>query len=325
MDFELFWGVRDKRTLDSYGESIEKVHTVMPRLLDLFDKYGVKATFATVGFLFAKTKNELEKFSPEEKPKYKDANLSPYGDDAMRLVKEKNEQDPYHYAPKLIENLLNDGVHEVGSHTFSHYYCLEEGQNVGDFKRDIESALAISSEYGNNIKSIVFPRNQVNNAYLKVCAEKGISSYRGTERIWFNSPESELKTTLLKRIFRTLDCYINISGHHTFSLNEVSNAYPYNIRSSRFLRPYNKKLSFLEFMKLGRIKRSMTYAAKRGEIYHLWWHPHNFGGNTEENFALLEEILLHYSRMNQKYGFEGATMSELSKEISMMETKTTPV
>ena len=324
LDFELFWGVRDKRTLDSYGESITRVHSIVPRLLDRFNQHKVKATFATVGFLFAKDKNELEKYAPELKPSYSDKNLSPYGE-PMKIVKDKNEQDPYHYAPQLIQLLLKDNVHEVGSHTFSHYYCLEEGQNAEDFSRDVDSAIAISSTYGNKLESIVFPRNQVNESYLKICMERGISSYRGTEKIWFNKPESETQTTLLKKVFRTLDCYLNISGHHTFSLKEISNKQPYNIRSSRFFRPYNKRLPFLEFMKLRRIKKSMTHAAKTGEVFHLWWHPHNFGDHTEENFDILEKILVHYSMLNKKYGFESVTMSELSKELRLLESETTPI
>ena len=52
LDFELIWGVRDKRTIQSYGENLRGVHQAIPRLLNLFDQYKIKGTFATVGFLF---------------------------------------------------------------------------------------------------------------------------------------------------------------------------------------------------------------------------------------------------------------------------------
>ena len=54
----------------------------------------------------------------------------------------------------------------------------------------------------------------------------------------------------------------------------------------------------------------MKHAAKNGLLYHLWWHPHNFGANTEENFKTLEEILKYYEFLNKKYGFESKTMKD---------------
>ena len=74
-----------------------------------------------------------------------------------------------------------------------------------------------------------------------------------------------------------------------------------NVCASRMLRPYSPKLSFLEGLRLKRIKKEMTYAAKKGEMYHLWWHPHNFGANMEENLRFLESILQTYKSCNEKY------------------------
>ena len=170
LDFELFWGVRDKRTIDSYGKSLIRVHSVVPRMIELFDSYGVKATFATVGFLFAKNKKELMDYFPKSIPRYNDKNLSPYGKH-MDLVKDKSIQDLYHFAPKLIDTLIDNANHEIASHTFSHFYCLEDGQLIEDFEADLQSALEISAKNGNKIRSIVFPRNQVNKSYLKICKE----------------------------------------------------------------------------------------------------------------------------------------------------------
>ena len=59
----------------------------------------------------------------------------------------------------------------------------------------------------------------------------------------------------------------------------------------------------------------MTHAAKNNLMYHLWWHPHNFGVDQDENFKFLEEILKHYQYLNKKYNFESITMSNLANEI----------
>lgn len=57
-----------------------------------------------------------------------------------------------------------------------------------------------------------------------------------------------------------------------------------------FLRPYSRSLAFGEPLKVKRILDSIEYAAKHSQIYHLWWHPHNFGLHIEENINQLEKI-----------------------------------
>ncbi|MEO7523508.1 MAG: hypothetical protein ABIT58_05400 [Ferruginibacter sp.] len=119
----------------------------------------------------------------------------------------------------------------------------------------------------------------------------------------------------MRRGFRLLDAYINLTGHHCYTEEYVSSGFPVNVPSSRFLRPYMAKLQFLDWLRLGRIKNSMTHAAKNNLMYHLWWHPHNFGINQLENFAFLEEILVHYRYLNEKYLFTSCTMTELANEL----------
>ncbi|USD24816.1 polysaccharide deacetylase family protein [Flagellimonas marinaquae] len=315
LDFELFWGVRDKRSLTSYGNNIAKVHTIVPEMLSIFKEYNVHATFATVGFLFAKNKEELVQYSPQEKPQYKDSNLSPYLDN-FTSVKEEHENDLHHYAVNLINLIKNYPEHEIGSHTFSHFYCKEEGQTATDFEADIKAALRIAKDNSVVIESLVFPRNQFRKDYVDICSVYGIRAYRGNEKVWFQNPESEHDTSFLKRVFRTFDCYVDISGPHTYKISDLAGQKPYNIPSSRFLRPYKEKGgALLEQLKIRRIKNGMSYAAKNNEVYHLWWHPHNFGANTKENFVSLIEILKHYRVLHEKYGFESMTMLELANEM----------
>ena len=60
------------------------------------------------------------------------------------------------------------------------------------------------------------------------------------------------------------------------------------------------------------VSNTVLHAAKHNEVYHLWWHPHNFGVNQQENFEFLSKILKHYSALKAQYGFESMTMSDLS-------------
>ena len=59
LDFEMMWGVRDKRTIASYGNNIAAVRTVIPLLVKMAEDAGVHLTFGVVGMLMLKDKKEL--------------------------------------------------------------------------------------------------------------------------------------------------------------------------------------------------------------------------------------------------------------------------
>src|SRR5881392_4153933 len=86
LDFELMWGVRDKKTVHSYGKNIQGVREVIPALLDLFDQYDIHATFATVGFLFCRNKYELIHHVPSNLPHYYLKKYSPYESNYLEAV-----------------------------------------------------------------------------------------------------------------------------------------------------------------------------------------------------------------------------------------------
>ena len=60
LDFELFWGMQDGHTLASYEANVKGGRKAIPGLLELFQEYGIHATWATVGFMFAESFEELK-------------------------------------------------------------------------------------------------------------------------------------------------------------------------------------------------------------------------------------------------------------------------
>jgi hypothetical protein len=71
-------------------------------------------------------------------------------------------------------------------------------------------------------------------------------------------------------------------------------------------------LRALEPLRRRRLKSGLRAAARQGEIFHLWWHPHNFGINQEENFAALRDILDQFERLRQQHGMRSMTMAEVA-------------
>jgi hypothetical protein len=109
---------------------------------------------------------------------------------------------------------------------------------------------------------------------------------------------------------RIADAYIALSGKKfVFATEDIPGML--NIPASCFLRPYNKKLKIMEPLRLKRIRQEMTAAAANNAIYHLWWHPHNFGKNMDKNFSNLENILDHYERLQKRNGMSSMNMKEI--------------
>lgn len=307
LDFELFWGVWDVTSKEKYGKHITGVKAVIPALLNLFAQYNFKATFATVGILFARDKVDLQSYIPEVKPGYSNPGYNVY-DSEFSSLGFNEADDPYHFGYSLFE-LIKQTNHEMATHTFSHYFCLEAGQTTEEFEADIKAAVKIAAANNISLSSIVFPRNQVNLAYLPVLADNGILVYRGNPVSWIYKPRMFSAEVPFIRLCRLLDTYFPVSGYNTLPIARQNNL-PVNIPASRFLKPYNKSLAWLEKLKLKRIMNEMTHAAKHNELYHLWWHPHNFGVNIQENIANLTVLLNHYQYLQKQYGFMNLTMKE---------------
>ncbi|MCK5831968.1 MAG: polysaccharide deacetylase family protein [Methylococcales bacterium] len=312
LDFELYWGLRDKRTISEYEANLKGVEKAIGRMLELFDKYEIHATWATVGFLFTQDIEELKALSPKQKPNYHNHNLSPYD-----YISDSDALESYcHFSPELIDKIRTHKNQEIGTHTFSHYYCLEKGQTSEQFGSDIEAAIEIAKKKDITIKSLVFPRNQWNNEYLSVLVGHGITSYRGNERGWLYKATNESDEKLIRRASRLMDSYFNITGANSYSLKSIGTEKPFNIPSSRFLRPISKRLSLFENLRKQRIIKSLKRAAKNQEVFHLWWHPHNFGVNTDDNIEFLDAILSSFRDMKTQYGMESLNMGEISNLIS---------
>lgn len=314
LDFELFWGMTDATTLNAYGKNVLGVRTAIPRMLELFTRYGIHATWGAVGMAMCRNKNELLSLLPrrELQPQYPDPRMSTYEYIEHAELGENESDDPYHYGPSLVEAILKTPNQEFANHTFSHYYAVDGGGNSDVvLARDLDAHAQISKSYGVSTTSIIFPRNQVSKEALQVCREKGMTTYRGNENHFLYRARGYKEQNLFIRGLRLLDHYINVSGYHTYKIQNPE-AEIKNVPSSRFLRPYMPALKLFEPLRMFRIKRAMAHAAKRGEVFHLWWHPHNFGIHQEENFKNLTTILEHFKKLQSEYGMQSASMKELT-------------
>lgn len=295
LDFELQWGVRDRlQPGDPYLQNLRGARGAVPRMLELFEEFEIAATWATVGFLFAQSRSEIEELAPALRPDYVDSRLSPYEE----TLGVNEEDDPLHFADSLIERIRGTARQEVGSHTFSHYYVGEQGQDGSTFRADMEAAVEIARRRGIRLQSIVFPRNQHNPDYDSTLLDMGITAYRGNPEsyAWAFVDDAQSRS-VTRRALRLGESFVPLSGANTVSWSRIVEPSGLaNVRASLPLRPYDPRTRSLDFLRRGRIVKSLDRAAKSREVFHLWWHPHNFGVHTQENLCFLRGILEEFDR-----------------------------
>jgi hypothetical protein len=88
-----------------------------------------------------------------------------------------------------------------------------------------------------------------------------------------------------------------------------------NVRASRFLWPYRPGLKRLEEKRLKRMTDQIRLAALEDAIFHIWFHPHNFGVNLEENLGVLEAILQEFAFARERYGMRSLSMDGVARMV----------
>jgi peptidoglycan/xylan/chitin deacetylase (PgdA/CDA1 family) len=315
LDFELAWGVRGD-VPPSYRENLLGVRQAIPAMLELFARHEIHATWATVGMLFFDTRDALCAAFPDalaadpRGPRAPHAHLGAIGPD--------ERADPVHLARSLVVRIRDTPHQEIATHTFSHYECLAPGDHGHVFAADLDAAQAAAAGLGVRIESIVFPKNQYAAEHLRICAGKGLRVFRGSAPGRLYRPRRRGEDRAWHRLGRLADAYLPLAGPAARQVRRVARdpSGLIDVPASRFLRPHAPRLEPLAPLELRRITDALTAAAERGGLYHLWWHPHNFGVHLAENLARLEAVLACFARLRDRHGMRSATMAEAAAELS---------
>ena len=309
LDFELLWGVFDVVSHDEKRKYFKNTRKVIPEILDLFSEYKVHATWAVVGMLFNRDWEEWRNNFPSSLPNYQKSELSAYlfGEQVSPDIPEESV-----FAPEIIKEINKVAGQEIATHTYSHYYCLEKGQDPSDFKADLQKSIELSRTAGIEIESLVFPRNQLKQEYLAICDQLGIKNVRSNPSSWYW--KDTLSEGLYTKAARSGDAYLPF-GKKSYKLEKTLREFPIEQKASRFLRPVEGN-KILRELKLKRIEQEIGMAAKEKELYHLWWHPHNFGDKPEESLKDLRRILRKFERYRLSHGFQSLNMREVGELIS---------
>ena len=309
LDFELMWGVFDSRSKDEYGSNILGTRAAITGMLEQFSRYDIGVTWAAVGLLLCADKIEML-------DRLQGAGLASDHPDLMNYIEHQvgrdARDDPYHFGSDILQQLRNNKRQEIGSHSFAHYGLLESYATMDGFAADTRAVVELFQDRQIALHSYVFARNQVDTAAMDALAEAGIQAFRGCPAHKLYLARSPGGNHRWLRMAKFLDSCVPVTDMAVTQLSSASGML--DTVASRFLRPVGESALFARAQE-SRLKHEMTHAARTGQFYHLWWHPHNFGVHTETNLQLLERLLMHYRKLKDQYGWPNMNMAELTAAL----------
>ncbi len=196
-DLEMGWAWRYARSENAISlakQAATQTRKNFPTLIELFDRYQIPVTWATVGHLFL---NQCERKNGRAHP---DMPRPPYFENEYWQFQSGDwydadpctslEEAPEWYAPDLIQAILTVKVkHEIACHTFSHIDCSEVNCPPELMQAELLACQEAARPWGLELQSLIFPANYPGN--LQVVQKLGFKSYRHHGRYHLAIPEQD--------------------------------------------------------------------------------------------------------------------------------------
>jgi peptidoglycan/xylan/chitin deacetylase (PgdA/CDA1 family) len=279
IDVELGWGFWDIPFDEYFRLCAERERLIVKRLLTLFARYEIKATWAIVGRLL------------ERGP----------------IPVATRQGEGIWYAPDVVEAIRESSPsQDIGSHSYGHIYFQEYGLEA--IRADLEDARRVHDACGLDFTSFVFPRNQV--AHVDLLAQAGIRVFRSIDVAWHTRVRRT--STLAGRAANLIDKGLPVPPPvvrpivHEEGVVEVPSSMQLLDRSGmrRLIRP-----SIIE----AKARLALRHAQQSGDVFHLWFHPSNFYYDTDVQMNLLDRILHAAADMRHRGELEIRAMDSYAK------------
>jgi peptidoglycan/xylan/chitin deacetylase (PgdA/CDA1 family) len=306
IDTELAWGCFDRADREERWRLEERSREVIRRLLELFERYSISATWAVVGHLFLSSCDHCEgRTHPEvARPQHDWLPGDWFQYDPGTCV----ERDPLWYAPDVIEQLQQGSPEqEIASHSFSHLLFADRGCSREAATADLRECVAAAKRANVSLHSFVYPRNRI--AYLDLLPANGFACYRGADPQWYGG-----WPRIAKRLAHYADDLLALPPPTVLPRREGS---LWNIPGSVMLQGMDGIRKWIPARcRTVRGLAGLRRAAARRQLFHLWFHPINFAVDMEAMLACLEPVLKRASELRDRGELEVLTMGELAARLS---------
>lgn len=293
LDCELSWAEPNPpderwdalRSDPSHGRDIYR------KILDVFEKHEIPATWAFVGHLF------LDECTPESHcVNDRIRSFDPYSNRA---------DSPLYYGDDLVAMVRDNEIdHEIAGHSFSHTPFTE--LTAAEAREDLETLVDVAERNGYELSSFVFPKNKI--AHTELLAEYGFTVYRGQTQASGHTYKSGVRA-LLTNPRQFLDCPPTTPTTDSNGLGRLPCSRLLRDLRWWFLQPY-------------RVKRGIA-SMDDDQHLHLSVHPHNFLYDDhlletfDTTFSLIADLReqreIEVATMDEFGGSDGATADELGR------------
>lgn len=293
LDFELAWGTRGRPSANKVGVYLNGTRDAIDRMLGLFEKYGISATWVMVGGLVL---GGEQRHSLLANARYDDI---PIGD---------CRTEPHWFAEDILEKICSiEPKQEIGCHTLTHMFVNETEASREQFDWELGEFVKLFERLGlPRPESFIFPKHYMH--HFDLLAKHGFKCYRGPESGWFE----RLPTPHLRGAMRLINSRLRRTP--VVGLPSLSPEGLVEIPSSQFYSPFQSVGKYLSIDdRVAQAIAGLNAAAKQKKIYHLWTHPFNMGQRTDELMGGLEQVLQHFKTLNENGEIESQSMQDLTK------------
>ncbi|MCA1818080.1 MAG: polysaccharide deacetylase family protein [Acidobacteria bacterium] len=313
LDFELMWGSFDSPKFEKFlahfgragGDAYAETRGIVERLLALFRRYDVRATWATVGHLFLERCEERAGVKHPEMPRARHTWFARdwYEFDPCRSARE----EPLWYGRDMVLKILAaEPRHDLGSHSFSHVIFGDAGCTREVAEAEVRRCVELAGELGLKLESFVFPRNRP--GHLDVLREHGFSVARGEAPFWF----AKFRSRTLRRAGHVMDDLLAVTPDCGLPLKSADGVWIAPV--SMFLQSMDGARRLIPARsRVRKATKGIERAVREKTIFHLSFHPtENLCFRTDEMFRALEEIVAHAARRRDEGALEVMTMADIA-------------
>ncbi len=301
LDTELAWGYFDQFTPGRFSPDGSVERQSVLRLLEIFKKYEITATWGVVGHLFYE--------------KCEDCAICPVRDWKGRYSSYDEiyqTRKPLWYGLDLINILRSAGAkHEIAFHGYTHRIFNEDVFSVQDAQTEIREWQRVAGRYSIKPTAVFFPRNVV--GHLKTFKEEGFVCYRGVEM-----RHSDYQIPILGKAINYLDWLLQFRIPKVY-VPWVDESGLVNLPGSRgFFHPNERLEKLLDalglpFLRITRMVKGVQKAAREGKVLHIYTHPEEF--RTDQDFEKLEYLLSAVAEEIKKGTIESIGVTDLAMKV----------
>jgi peptidoglycan/xylan/chitin deacetylase (PgdA/CDA1 family) len=283
IDVELAWGVFDLPDYEKFLPAIARTREIVQELLQLFRRYDVRATWAIVGHLF------LHQCLPQDgmvHPEILRPQHAWFPHDWLRDDPGTSRTaDPLWYGTDLVDTIRKAKPdQEIGSHSFCHMIYGDGGCSRQAAISDLQAARQAAGRLNIHPITFVFPRDLP--GHLDLLAKHGFLCYRGQPAWWFR----RLPAARLIQAGHLLDDVLGFAPPTVRAT--IDDLGLVNIPGSMLFRHAKGIRRIIPAAsRIRKARAGIRRAIRRQEIFHLHFHPWNFGWNRRRLMGALSRIL----------------------------------